>query len=144
MPDAALLQVTDLVKHFPLGGGVLAKPKAWVKAVAGVSFTVGRGESFGLVGESGCGKTTIGRLVLRLIEPTRGRIDFDGRNILTLGRKEFGRLRRFAPCGARRPRSRQERLGDDLLHPHTGVQAGVRVLENDLHASTEVPELSAA
>ena len=94
MPDAALLQVTDLVKHFPLGGGVLAKPKAWVKAVAGVSFTVGRGESFGLVGESGCGKTTIGRLVLRLIEPTRGRIDFDGRNILTLGRKEFGRLRR--------------------------------------------------
>ena len=94
MPDAALLQVTDLVKHFPLGGGVLAKPKAWVKAVAGVSFTVGRGESFGLVGESGCGKTTIGRLVLRLIEPTRGRIDFDGRNILTLGHKEFGRLRR--------------------------------------------------
>jgi oligopeptide/dipeptide ABC transporter ATP-binding protein len=94
MPDAALLQVTDLVKHFSLGGGVLAKPKAWVKAVAGVSFTVGRGESFGLVGESGCGKTTIGRLVLRLIEPTRGRIDFDGRSILTLGRKEFGRLRR--------------------------------------------------
>jgi len=94
MPDAALLQVTDLVKHFPLGGGVLAKPKAWVKAVAGVSFAVGRGESFGLVGESGCGKTTIGRLVLRLIEPTRGRIAFDGQNILTLGRKEFGRLRR--------------------------------------------------
>jgi oligopeptide/dipeptide ABC transporter ATP-binding protein len=94
MPEAALVQVTDLVKHFPLGGGLLAKPKAWVKAVAGVSFTVGRGESFGLVGESGCGKTTIGRLVLRLIEPTSGRIDFDGQNILPLGRREFGRLRR--------------------------------------------------
>jgi oligopeptide/dipeptide ABC transporter ATP-binding protein len=94
MPDGALIQVTDLVKHFPLGGGVFAKPKVWVRAVAGVSFKVGRGESFGLVGESGCGKTTIGRLVLRLIEPTSGRIDFDGQNILPLGRKEFGRLRR--------------------------------------------------
>jgi oligopeptide/dipeptide ABC transporter ATP-binding protein len=94
MPDGALIQVTDLVKHFPLGGGVFAKPKVWVRAVAGVSFKVGRGESFGLVGESGCGKTTIGRLVLRLVEPTSGRIDFDGQNILPLGRKEFGRLRR--------------------------------------------------
>ena len=74
MPEAPLLQVTDLVKHFPLGGGVLARPHAWVQAVNGVSFTVGRAESFGLVGESGCGKTTVGRMVLRLIEPTDGRI----------------------------------------------------------------------
>ncbi len=94
MTEAPLLQVTDLVKHFPLGGGILAHPTAWVKAVSGVSFAVRRGESFGLVGESGCGKTTIGRMVLRLIEPTSGRIEFDGQDILQLNRKEFGRLRR--------------------------------------------------
>ena len=94
MPEAPLLQVTDLVKHFPQGGGVLAKPKAWVKAVSGVTFAIRRGESFGLVGESGCGKTTIGRMVLRLIEPTSGRIEFDGRDIWQLNRKDFGRLRR--------------------------------------------------
>jgi oligopeptide/dipeptide ABC transporter ATP-binding protein len=94
MPEAPLLQVTDLVKHFPLGGGVLARPHAWVQAVNGVSFTVGRGESFGLVGESGCGKTTVGRMVLRLIEPTDGRIEFDGQDILQLSRREFAGMRR--------------------------------------------------
>jgi oligopeptide/dipeptide ABC transporter ATP-binding protein len=94
MPEAPLLQAVDLVKHFPQGGGILAKPTAWVKAVSGVSFAVHRGESFGLVGESGCGKTTIGRMLLRLTEPTSGRIEFDGQDILGLNRKEFGRLRR--------------------------------------------------
>ncbi|MGE5258133.1 MAG: ABC transporter ATP-binding protein [Hyphomicrobiales bacterium] len=94
MAEAPLLQVTGLVKHFPMGSGVLAQPTAWVKAVSGVSFAVRRGESFGLVGESGCGKTTIGRMVLRLIEPTSGRIEFDGQDVLQLSRKQFGRLRR--------------------------------------------------
>jgi oligopeptide/dipeptide ABC transporter ATP-binding protein len=94
MPEAPLLRVTDLVKHFPLGGGMLARPRAWVKAVAGVSFTVDRGESVGLVGESGCGKTTIGRIILRLIEPTSGRIEFDGQDIRRMNRSEFGRMRR--------------------------------------------------
>jgi oligopeptide/dipeptide ABC transporter ATP-binding protein len=92
--EAALLRVTDLVKNFPLGGGILAPPTAWVKAVSGVSFEVQRGESFGLVGESGCGKTTIGHMVLRLIEPTSGCIEFDGVNVLQLNRRQFGRLRR--------------------------------------------------
>ncbi len=94
MPDEPLLDIIDLVKHFPLGGGILAKHRAWVKAVDGVSFAVSRGESFGLVGESGCGKTTLGRLILRLIEPTAGRVEFEGQNIFSLSPDQFMPLRR--------------------------------------------------
>ena len=94
MAETELLKVTDLVKHFPLGGGMFKKPHSRVKAVDGVSFSVARGESFGLVGESGCGKTTLGRLILRLMEPTAGRVEFDGQNILTLSKTELLGLRR--------------------------------------------------
>jgi oligopeptide/dipeptide ABC transporter ATP-binding protein len=94
MSEAPLLNVVDLVKQFPLGGGILSKPKAWIKAVDGVSFAVARGESFGLVGESGCGKTTLGRLILRLIEPSSGRVEIAGRDIMALSRSEMGTLRR--------------------------------------------------
>jgi len=94
MPDGPLLNIINLVKHFPLGGGILAKPKGLIKAVDGVSFAVLRGESFGLVGESGCGKTTLGRLILRLLEPTAGRIEFEGQNILPLSPDRFMPLRR--------------------------------------------------
>ena len=93
MSEAPLLNVVELFKQFPLGGGVLAKPRAWIKAVDGVSFAVSRGESFGLVGESGCGKTTLGRLILRLIEPSGGRVEFAGRNIISLSRSEMSALR---------------------------------------------------
>jgi oligopeptide transport system ATP-binding protein len=82
--SAPLVQVRDLVKHFPVRGGVLQRTVGWVQAVDGVSFDIRRGETLGLVGESGCGKTTVGRLLLRLIEPTSGSITFDGVDLTTL------------------------------------------------------------
>ena len=82
-PDAGrpLVEISALVKHFPIKGGILQRQVATVKAVDGVDLVVQRGETVGLVGESGCGKTTVGRLLLRLIEPTAGTIVFDGVDI---------------------------------------------------------------
>ena len=91
---APLVEVRDLVKHFPVRGGVLQRTVAVVQAVDGVSFDVRRGETLGLVGESGCGKTTVGRLLLRLIEPTSGSIRFDGRDITTLKGPDLKAYRR--------------------------------------------------
>ena len=76
-----LLEITNLVKHFPIQRGLLKRTVGHVKAVDGVSYSVARGETFGLVGESGCGKSTTARLVLRLMEPTSGTIRFDGQDI---------------------------------------------------------------
>ena len=78
---SALVEVRDLVKHFPVRGGILQRTVGMVQAVDGVTFDIRRGETLGLVGESGCGKTTVGRLLLRLIEPTSGTIRFDGVDI---------------------------------------------------------------
>ena len=89
-----LLRVTDLKKHFPVLGGLLSREVGQVYAVDGVSFAVDRGETLGLVGESGCGKSTTGRCVLRLIEPTSGEIVFDGQNVLNLGGNDLRAMRR--------------------------------------------------
>src|SRR5580693_5869764 len=80
MPDAAepLLSVHNLKKYFPIHRGVLGRVAAHVKAVDDISFDINKGETFGLVGESGCGKTTAGRVILRLLEPDGGSIRFDG------------------------------------------------------------------
>jgi oligopeptide transport system ATP-binding protein len=96
MPDAAepLLSVRNLKKYFPIRRGVLSRVAAYVKAVDDISFDINKGETFGLVGESGCGKTTAGRAVLRLIEPDAGTVRFDGMDLLRLGKQELRRKRR--------------------------------------------------
>ena len=95
IPDGApLVDVRDLVKHFPIRGGILQRTVGLVQAVDRVSFEVRRGETLGLVGESGCGKTTVGRLLLRLIEPTSGSIRFEGEDITRLRGAALKRIRR--------------------------------------------------
>ncbi|MGH7658948.1 MAG: ATP-binding cassette domain-containing protein, partial [Gemmatimonadales bacterium] len=83
----ALVSVMDLVKHYS-SGGLFAGNAPVVRAVDGVSFEVGRGETLALVGESGCGKSTVGRTILRLLEPTAGRVVFDGKDVFGLDRRE--------------------------------------------------------
>jgi oligopeptide/dipeptide ABC transporter ATP-binding protein len=89
-----LLEVKDLKKYFPIRGGILSKTVGYVYAVDGVSFYLNEGESLGLVGESGCGKSTTARTILRLIEPTEGEILFEGRDVCKLDRKEMRSIRR--------------------------------------------------
>jgi oligopeptide transport system ATP-binding protein len=90
----ALLEVRDLVKHFPIGGGMFTKPVGVVRAIDGVSFSIRKGETLGLVGESGCGKTTTGRCILQLERPTSGSIIFEGIDMVTLDAAELRAVRR--------------------------------------------------
>ncbi len=89
-----LIVVKDLVKYFPVRGGFLQRIRAYVKAVDGVSFTIKRGETLGLVGESGCGKTTVGRTILRLIPPTGGHVYFEGKDIFALRGRALKEIRK--------------------------------------------------
>ncbi len=93
--DDILLEVKNLKMYFPVGGGFLSrKPVGYVKAVDDVSFTVKRGETLGLVGESGCGKTTTGRCILQLYKPTAGQVIFDGQDLTELNSKRMRAIRR--------------------------------------------------
>ncbi len=88
------LTVQDLHKWFPIKGGLLGRTVGHLRAVDGVSFSVMKGETLGVVGESGCGKTTLAKTVLKLIEPTKGRIIFDGTDVTDLSGKKVMKLRR--------------------------------------------------
>ena len=109
---APLVEAQDVSKRFPLGGGLLSGPRAWVTAVDGVTLAIHPGETLGLVGESGSGKSTLGRLLLRLIEPTAGDVRFAGRSLLGLAPRALRALRREMqivfqdPYGSLNPRLR--------------------------------------
>ena len=92
--EMPLLRVRDLVKHFPVRGGLLKREVARVHAVDGVSFDLRRGETLGVVGESGCGKSTMGRCLLRLIEPTSGEVRFEGQDVAALSGQALRALAR--------------------------------------------------
>ncbi len=94
MSAEALLRVENLVKHFPIYRGLLQRQVGAVRAVDGVSFTVNRGETLGLVGESGCGKSTTGRAVLQLHRPTSGQVYYEGTDLVTLKSEEMRKMRR--------------------------------------------------
>ena len=134
MPDAkgVLLEVRNLKKYFPLRKGILARVAAHVKAVDDVSFSILRGETFGLVGESGCGKTTTGRAVLRLIEPDSGEVRFDGIDLLKLGGEDLRRRRRDMqiifqdPYASLNPRMRVGTIVGEPFAIHKTLQGSER------------------
>ena len=92
--NGALLQVKDLKTHFPVHSGIFSRRTGSIRAVDGVSLSIAPGKTLGLVGESGCGKTTLGRSILRLVEPTGGEVTFKDKNILAMGRSELRLMRR--------------------------------------------------
>ena len=123
-PPLNLLEVKNLKVHFPVKHGVFSRVNAWVKAVDDVSLTVTPGETVGLVGESGCGKTTLGRAIIRLLEPTAGSVTFEGEDITTLeGAALRERRRRFQmifqdPVGSLNPRMTVGQIIGEALDIH--------------------------
>ena len=121
---APLLDVQELCTYFPIRTGILQRVRGFVKAVDDVSFHLNAGETLGLVGESGCGKTTVGRTILRLIPATSGQVLYRGRNLFELSGSEMRRLRREMqiifqdPIGSLNPRMRVGKIVGEPLEVH--------------------------
>ena len=132
--NAPLLDVQELCTYFPIRNGVLQRVRGFVKAVDGVSFHINEGETLGLVGESGCGKTTVGRTILRLIPATSGRVLYRGRNLFDLSGSAMRRLRREVqiifqdPVGSLNPRMRVGKIVGEPLAVH-GLATGDELRE---------------
>ena len=134
-----LVEVKGLVKHFPITRGIIfQKQVGAVQAVNGLNFEIRKGETLGLVGESGCGKSTTGRLILRLIEPTAGSVKFEGREVLTLPKDEMRKLRREMQIVFQNPYASLDprmTIGDTIAEPlrvhntHKGPDLTRRVRE---------------
>ncbi len=128
--EKPLIQAVDLVKHFPITGGVFGRQVAKVHAVNGVSFEIAKGECVGLVGESGCGKSTLGKTLVRLQEPTGGKILFDGQDITKLSYKQLRPLKQRMqmifqdPYGSLNPRMTIETILHEALVFHQIVPIG--------------------
>jgi oligopeptide/dipeptide ABC transporter ATP-binding protein len=124
MNNQELLSVQGLKKYFTIGGGFLRGKPVFLKAVAGVDITVKQGETFGLVGESGCGKTTLGRCILRLEDPTEGRIFFEDRDILAYDRHQLQAARKNMqvifqdPYSSLNPRKKVSRIIGEVFAVH--------------------------
>lgn len=133
-----LLNVENLKKYFPIKKGLLSKTVGYVKAVDDVSFKIKKGETLGLVGESGCGKTTIGRTLLRLIEPTGGKVEFEGKDVTTMDPGDLKSLRKDMqiifqdPYSSLNPRMTVGGMITEILKYHEiaeGEAAEKRVME---------------
>ena len=134
----SLLEIKNLKKYFPVGGGLFSRRKGEVLAVDGVDLAIEEGETLGLVGESGCGKSTLGRTLLRLIEPTKGEINFNGKNLLKMSPRELRDMRREMqiifqdPYASLNPRMRVGQIVGEGLEIHklaAGRKKRDRVME---------------
>ena len=136
--NTTLLRVENLMMHFPIRRGVFQRQVGAVRAVDGVSFDITRGETLGLVGESGCGKSTTGRTILQLYKPTAGEVDFEGVNLVTLKGEQLRQMRRKMqmifqdPYASLNPRMTVGQLVGEPLMVHN-VATGAEINERVLH-----------